>query len=239
MSRHLYRMGRFAALRPWRVIGVWFLLSVAVIGASSSFGRPLDESVAVPGLDSQEAIDLLSSASSDEAGLTAYVVATPLDGSATFFDSAAARAELASLWFRDELAAIELDLAAGGKLERHFALLGNAGEFLDPIFSSGVTIAMKSASLAAACLGRVWDGEVVDWQKDYAQPLKAGVDTFRVFVESWYAGGFQKVIFHEHATPEIRRMISSILAGYAWDRNNPYVAEPARRLKVLEELCSA
>ena len=25
-----------------------------------------------------------------------------------------------------------------------FALLGNAGEFLDPIFSSGVTIAMKS-----------------------------------------------------------------------------------------------
>jgi flavin-dependent dehydrogenase len=33
---------------------------------------------------------------------------------------------------------------------RGFALLGNAGEFLDPIFSSGVTIAFKSASLAAA-----------------------------------------------------------------------------------------
>ncbi len=26
-----------------------------------------------------------------------------------------------------------------------YALLGNAGEFLDPVFSSGVTIAMKSA----------------------------------------------------------------------------------------------
>lgn len=38
----------------------------------------------------------------------------------------AARAELASLWFREELAAIEQDLAAGGKLERHFALLGDA-----------------------------------------------------------------------------------------------------------------
>ena len=35
---------------------------------------------------------------------------------------------------------------------RHFALLGNAAEFLDPVFSSGVTIAMKSASLAAAAL---------------------------------------------------------------------------------------
>jgi len=31
----------------------------------------------------------------------------------------------------------------------NYALLGNAGEFLDPVFSSGVTIALKSASLAA------------------------------------------------------------------------------------------
>jgi hypothetical protein len=34
-------------------------------------------------------------------------------------------------------------------------------------------------------------------------------------------------------------MISSILAGYAWDTSNPYVAESKRRLGVLEELCSA
>ena len=33
-----------------------------------------------------------------------------------------------------------------------FALLGNAAEFLDPVFSSGVTIAMRSASMAAAVL---------------------------------------------------------------------------------------
>ncbi len=30
-----------------------------------------------------------------------------------------------------------------------YALLGNAGEFLDPVFSSGVTIAFKSAQLAS------------------------------------------------------------------------------------------
>lgn len=121
---------------------------------------------------------------------------------------------------------------------RGFALLGNAGEFLDPVFSSGVTIAFKSASLAVACLNRQLQGEAVDWEADYAKPLKDGVDTFRVFVESWYAGGFQKIIFHEHSSPEIRRMISSILAGYAWDKTNPYVAESKRRLGVLEEVCS-
>lgn len=118
-----------------------------------------------------------------------------------------------------------------------YALLGNAGEFLDPVFSSGVTIAFKSASLAAQCIARMWQGEAVDWQKDYAVPLQAGVNTFRAFVQGWYDGAFQDVIFHEHSSPDIRRMISSILAGYAWDVNNPYVAEPQRRLQVLSELC--
>jgi flavin-dependent dehydrogenase len=122
---------------------------------------------------------------------------------------------------------------------RGFALLGNAGEFLDPVFSSGVTIAFKSASLASQCIAREYAGEAVDWQADYAVPLKAGVDTFRAFVDAWYAGGFQKIIFHERHTPDIRRMISSILAGYAWDTNNPYVAQAKRRLSVLEELCRA
>jgi len=121
---------------------------------------------------------------------------------------------------------------------RNYALLGNAGEFLDPVFSSGVTIAFKSASLASACLQRVFAGETVDWEADYGKPLRAGVDTFRRFVEAWYAGGFQKIIFHPQPTPDIRRMICSILAGYAWDTTNPYVAEH-RRLRVLEELCSA
>ncbi|NOU20407.1 MAG: NAD(P)-binding protein, partial [Methyloglobulus sp.] len=69
-----------------------------------------------------------------------------------------------------------------------YALLGNAGEFLDPVFSSGVTIAMKSASLAAAILDRQFKGEIVDWQTEYALPLQRGVNTFRVFVDAWYDG---------------------------------------------------
>jgi flavin-dependent dehydrogenase len=119
-----------------------------------------------------------------------------------------------------------------------YALLGNAGEFLDPVFSSGVTIAFKSASMAADMLRRQFAGETVDWQNEYAIPLKKGVDTFRAFVESWYAGGFQTIIFHEGQQPEIRGMISAILAGYAWDQTNPYVRETKRHLATLEELCS-
>jgi hypothetical protein len=78
----------------------------------------------------------------------------------------------------------------------------------------------------------------VDWQNDFAAPLKRGVDAFRAYVEGWYDGGFQDVIYHETGSTDIRRMICSILAGYAWDLKNPYVAEPKRRLRVLAELCA-
>ncbi|HWU70536.1 MAG TPA: NAD(P)/FAD-dependent oxidoreductase [Pseudoxanthomonas sp.] len=121
-----------------------------------------------------------------------------------------------------------------------YALLGNAGEFLDPVFSSGVTIAFKSAQLAAECLRRKYAGASVDWEADFSIPLRAGVKTFRRFVEAWYQGGFQKIIYFEKAQPEVRAMICSILAGYAWDTDNPYVAdESGRRMRVLEELCAA
>lgn len=119
-----------------------------------------------------------------------------------------------------------------------FALLGNAAEFLDPVFSSGVTIAMRSASMAAAVLHRQLQGETVDWQSEFAEPLKRGVDTFRCYVEGWYAGTFQDVIFYEDSQAEIRRMICSILAGYAWDERNPFVSEARRRLKMISELCA-
>ena len=119
-----------------------------------------------------------------------------------------------------------------------FALLGNAAEFLDPVFSSGVTIAMRSSSMAAALVDRQLRGESVNWEQEFAIPLKRGVDTFRVYVQGWYDGSFQDVIYYEKAQPEIRRMICSILAGYAWDEKNPYVAEPQRRLGVLAELCA-
>lgn len=118
----------------------------------------------------------------------------------------------------------------------HYALLGNAGEFLDPVFSSGVTIAMKSALIAADCIERQLNGRTVDWQSDYADRLMVGVNTFRTYVEGWYEGTLQDVIFHQNPNPRIKQMISSILAGYAWDEANPYVAHSKQRLSTLAEL---
>ena len=118
-----------------------------------------------------------------------------------------------------------------------YALLGNAGEFLDPVFSSGVTIAMKSASLAADVLDKQLNQQSVDWQQEFVEPLQKGVEIFRTFVTSWYEGGLQDVVFYDQQQANIKAMICSILAGYVWDETNPYVKKSGSRLSVLVELC--
>ncbi len=96
MTITLYRLGGFAARRPFCVIGAWLVLAVLTVGASGAFGRKLEDRFDAPGLDSTAALTLLTSAQSESAGLTAQVVATPRDGS-TFVASSPARAALVDL----------------------------------------------------------------------------------------------------------------------------------------------
>jgi flavin-dependent dehydrogenase len=122
---------------------------------------------------------------------------------------------------------------------RGFALLGNAAEFLDPVFSSGVTIAMRSASMAAAVLHRQLGGERVDWDEEFSRPLLRGVDVFRAYVEAWYDGRFQDIVFCQDPPEKFRAMVCSVLAGYVWDVDNPFVTDARRRLAQVAQLCAA
>jgi RND superfamily putative drug exporter len=103
MSAFLSRLSRLAVRRPWLVIGIWLVLAIVVTAGSSVFGRELTDDNPVPGLDSQQAIDLLDRAGSSDGGVTAQVVVTPQDPAGTF-DQPAARDELAGL--RTRLAAL-------------------------------------------------------------------------------------------------------------------------------------
>lgn len=121
-----------------------------------------------------------------------------------------------------------------------YVLLGNAAEFLDPVFSSGVTIALKSASLAAGLVDRTLKGEQVDWDKDFVAELYVGIETFRACVEAWYSGSLQRIIFNRpEATSEVTRSLTSVLAGYAWDQQNALVKEPRRYLQLVDDLLCA
>ncbi|MEP3244220.1 MAG: NAD(P)/FAD-dependent oxidoreductase [Sneathiella sp.] len=120
-----------------------------------------------------------------------------------------------------------------------FALLGNAAEFLDPVFSSGVTIALKSAELAAPLVVEELKGKSVEWQNKFADPLKRGVDVFRIFVESWYNGDLQDIVLkHPDEDTDLARMMVSILSGYAWSEDSLLVQNPKRILRVLKKMCA-
>ena len=104
-----------------------------------------------------------------------------------------------------------------------FALTGNSTEFLDPVFSSGVAFATNSGCLAAELACKQVSGQKVDWQAEYEDYILSGVDVFRTYVKAWYDGSLQEIFFTEEHNDEIRKQICSVLAGYVWDRSNPFV----------------
>ena len=87
MSSALYCVGRFAASRPWTVVAIWFVVAATVVAGSVGFGRDLEDTFEVPGLDSQQATDLLDGAGSDQAGLSAQVVMTPRNDGTTLYSA--------------------------------------------------------------------------------------------------------------------------------------------------------
>lgn len=114
-----------------------------------------------------------------------------------------------------------------------FVLTGNVTEFLDPVFSSGVTLATVSSQLAAHLVIRTLNGENIDWQKEYTEPMMQGVDTFRSYVMAWYEGTLDTIFFADNQVPNIKSMICSVLAGYVWDTSNPYVKDHKTALQKL------
>lgn len=80
MATLLYRLGRFSYRRPWRVIGVWVLLLATTLGLGVGLGGQSQESFAIPGTESQEALDRLEAVFPSVAGASATAVVVAPDG---------------------------------------------------------------------------------------------------------------------------------------------------------------
>ncbi len=117
-----------------------------------------------------------------------------------------------------------------------FVCAGNATEFLDPVFSSGVTFATESGALAARLVSRQLQGQAVDWDRDYVDHMNQGINTFRTFVSAWYDGTLQDIIFGSATAGIEKQQICAVLAGYVWDMDNPINRQHQRILPVLAKL---
>lgn len=114
-----------------------------------------------------------------------------------------------------------------------YALTGNSAEFLDPVFSSGVTFATESGLLAAKLIAKELQNEAVDWQKDYSDYIKEGTTVFGSYVKEWYTGNLQTVFFEGDDNPDIKKGICAVLAGYVWDKTNPFVTKHDRLVSTV------
>jgi flavin-dependent dehydrogenase len=104
-----------------------------------------------------------------------------------------------------------------------FVLTGNVTEFLDPVFSSGVTLATVSSQIAGKLVVEKLNGREIDWENEYMKIMMQGVDTFRSYVMAWYEGTLDTIFFANDQDLLIKSQICSVLAGYVWDLSNPYV----------------
>ncbi len=118
-----------------------------------------------------------------------------------------------------------------------FVLTGNATEFLDPVFSSGVTFAMESGHTAAKLVARhLRHNSSVNWEKDYTAHMMQGINTFRSYVSGWYDGTLQDIFFAREIKESFKEQICSVLAGYVWDLENPFVKKHNNALKALAKI---
>lgn len=119
-----------------------------------------------------------------------------------------------------------------------YCLIGNSIGFLDPIFSSGTTIATESAVRAADAIARSFETGAVDWNSEYVAPIRKGIAVFADCVEAWYDGSLRDLIYSEGGPARTRQQIVSILAGDAWDESNPLTTHTIRKLHTLRRAVS-
>jgi len=95
-----------------------------------------------------------------------------------------------------------------------WVLVGDAFGFLDPIYSSGVFLALKSAEMAADCVNEAFannDFSAAQLGK-WGRPLSDGMQAMRKLVYAFYTEGFSFGQFmRKH--PELKRNLVELLIG--------------------------
>jgi flavin-dependent dehydrogenase len=109
--------------------------------------------------------------------------------------------------------------------------LGDASGFVDPLFSTGVHLALRGASIAAPLVDRALaDGDVSRARfEPYEKSQRRAVEIFVGAVQAFYKKTLVPALFAPEQRPLMRAMITSILAGDTYHDDEPrWVREFAR-----------
>jgi flavin-dependent dehydrogenase len=119
-----------------------------------------------------------------------------------------------------------------------YCTIGDAGGFIDPLFSSGAHIAIVSAKLASTAILRALSSEAEgniafdDWETR----VRCASDIFTDAVRAFYNKSLMRYLFAEKQHTALRRSITSLLSGDVFDPSARWLKDTRTR---LAEMASA
>lgn len=101
-----------------------------------------------------------------------------------------------------------------------YFLMGDAACFLDPIFSTGVTLAMLSAQHTARTAEAVLRGNlrVARARRDHVNFIRTSTSPFWRLIRGYYRHSFRELFMHGRGPVRMQDAIISILAGQVFPR---------------------
>lgn len=124
-----------------------------------------------------------------------------------------------------------------------FVCVGDAGCFLDPVFSSGVSIGMVSAMRASEILIQAFKDNTVHDERLMApleHGMQRGYETFASMINAWYHSDLlHHMFFHPEPDQELELGVTSVLALDCWREDNRFqnlLLDSRRRYRGLEKV---
>jgi len=103
---------------------------------------------------------------------------------------------------------------------KNFALIGDAAGFLDPIFSTGVFMAMKSADLAADAIEQRLRKGSMRLLRRYDRSFESAMNKYFRFIDNFYRREFLEVFLQPKTDFGLIPVITGILAGNIFEKQN-------------------
>jgi flavin-dependent dehydrogenase len=113
---------------------------------------------------------------------------------------------------------VEKDFSFGSRAYAgdRWVLAGDAGSFLDPVFSTGVAIALESGLEAAQAVGAGLEANDLSARRfsRFADRQRRRFVSFRRFVVGFYTPAFRDLFFADDPPEQMFRALVSVFAGY-------------------------
>lgn len=121
------------------------------------------------------------------------------------------------------------------------ALTGDAAGFLDPVFSSGVCVALQTSEALAKAIALSLSNPALEAEAmaGFESVHRRALRSMGPFVETWYDGALKRVFYFKNKPPQVQAAITSLLAGELWNEANPVVREGAAWVRALDSMIAA